>query len=87
MRISQVFGAWENTLAGSFGGNLQIVQEGVATPLGRDHLTILREVPHLKPRGRGSPESKKRSSFRLPYGSFAHCASLFSGDVISSTEV
>ena len=52
MRISQVFGAWENTLAGRFGGNWQIVQEGVATLLGRDHLTILREVPHLKPRGR-----------------------------------
>ncbi len=42
MRISQVFAAWENTLAGRFGGNWQIVQEGVATPLGRDRLTILR---------------------------------------------
>ena len=51
MRISQVFAAWENTLAGRFGGNWQIVQEAVATPLGRDRLTILREVPHLKPRG------------------------------------
>ena len=51
MRISQVFAAWENTLAGRFGGNWQIVQEGVATPLGRDHLTTLREAPHLKPRG------------------------------------
>ncbi len=51
MRISQVFAAWENTLAGRFGGNWQIVQEAVATPLGRDRSTILREVPHLKSRG------------------------------------
>ena len=45
MRISQAFAAWENTLAGRFGGNWQIVQEGVATPLGRDRFNDFERGP------------------------------------------
>ena len=87
MRISQVFAAWENTLAGRFGGKWQIAKKGVAIPQGPRPLNDF-EGPHTSNRAAGaSPQSKKHSGSYFLSGSFAHCASLFSGDVISSTEV
>ena len=87
LRISQVFAAWENTLAGRFGGKWQIAKKGVAIPQGPRPLNDF-EGPHTSNRAAGaSPKSKKHSGSYFLSGSFAHCASLFSGDVISSTEV